>query len=70
MARTIVQRHALETVGEQGSGIAETVAHHCVGWPMPHSISPGGLGKLNLADRVKIHSLACMFWKLDGIANP
>ena len=26
----IVQRYAFETGSEQGSGIAETVAHHCV----------------------------------------
>src|SRR5690242_12420154 len=39
---------------EQGFGIDEKVAHHCFGRPdNPHSISPGGPGKLDLEDRLK-----------------
>ncbi|ULR43145.1 hypothetical protein [Rhizobium sp. K102] len=33
LARKIVQRYALETGSEQGSGMAATVAHHCVDRP-------------------------------------
>ncbi|WP_176025464.1 hypothetical protein [Azospirillum argentinense] len=33
LARNIVRRHALETSSEQGSGIGETVAHHCADRP-------------------------------------
>ena len=54
LARNIVQRYALETGSEQGFGIDEKVAHHCFGRPdNPHSISPGGPGKLDLEDRLK-----------------
>jgi hypothetical protein len=30
LARNIVQRYALETCSEQGFGIDEKIAHHCV----------------------------------------
>ncbi|OBZ96889.1 hypothetical protein ADU59_03970 [Pararhizobium polonicum] len=33
LARNRVQRYALETGSEQGSGIAETVADHCIDRP-------------------------------------
>jgi hypothetical protein len=33
LARNIVERYALETGSEQGSGIGEKVAHHCVDRP-------------------------------------
>jgi len=33
LARNIVQRYALETGSEQGFGIDEKVAHHCVDRP-------------------------------------
>ncbi|MEH2513517.1 hypothetical protein V1291_004871 [Nitrobacteraceae bacterium AZCC 1564] len=33
LARNIVQRYALETGSEQGLGIDETVAHHCIDRP-------------------------------------
>jgi len=33
LARNSVQRYALETGSEQGSGIAETVADHCIDRP-------------------------------------
>ncbi|CAN7795568.1 hypothetical protein LJR267_009591 [Paraburkholderia hospita] len=33
MARNIVQRYALETGSDQGFGIDEKVAHHCVDRP-------------------------------------
>jgi hypothetical protein len=53
-ARYIVQRYALETGSEQGFGLCEKVAHHCVDRrTMPHSISPGGPGKLDLENRLK-----------------
>ena len=54
LARNIVQRYALETGSEQGFGIGEKFAHDYVAdRTMPHSISPGGPGKLDLEDRVK-----------------
>jgi len=33
LVRNIVQRYALETGSEQGFGIGEKVAHHCVDRP-------------------------------------
>jgi len=33
LARNIVQRYALETGSEQGFGIDEKVAHHCIDRP-------------------------------------
>ena len=33
LARNVVQRYALETGSEQGFGIDEKVAHHCVDRP-------------------------------------
>jgi len=65
LARNIVQRYALKTGSEQGFGIDEKVAHHCVDRPtMPHSISPGGPGKLDLEDT---YPLPCTFQILYGI---
>ena len=54
LARNIVQRYALETGSEQGFGIDEKVAHHCVDRPA-HAASDiaGRLGKIDLEDRLK-----------------
>ncbi len=65
LARNIVQRYVLETGSEQGFGIDEKVAHHCVDRPdNAASISPGGPGKLDLEDT---YPLACTFQILHGI---
>ena len=68
LARNIVQRYVLETGSEQGFGIDEKVAHHCVDRPdNAASISPGGPGKLDLEDKVETYPLACTFQILHGI---
>ena len=54
LARNIVQRYALETGSEQGFGICEKVAHHCVDRPdNAASDITGRPGELDLEDRLK-----------------
>ncbi|MER9180635.1 hypothetical protein [Mesorhizobium sp. M0184] len=54
LARNIVQRYALETGSEQGFGIDEKVAHHCVDRPDNAAFDIAGRpGKLDLEDRLK-----------------
>ncbi|MBB4440904.1 hypothetical protein [Rhizobium esperanzae] len=43
VARNGGQRYALETGSEQGSGIAETVAHHCIDRPDDAAFEIAGL---------------------------
>ena len=67
MACNIVRRYALETVSEQGFGIGEKVAHHCVDRPdNAASISPGDQGKPDLDDRFKL-ALGLHITILNGI---
>ncbi|AGB69788.1 hypothetical protein RTCIAT899_CH01850 [Rhizobium tropici CIAT 899] len=42
LTRNIVQRYALETGSEQGFGIGEKVAHHCVDRPDDAAFDIGG----------------------------
>jgi len=65
LARNIVQRYALETGSEQGFGIGEKVAHHCVNRPDDAAFDIAGRpGKLNLEDT---YPFACTFKILFGI---
>ncbi len=46
LVRNIVQRYAVKMGSEQGFGVDEKVAHHCVDRPaIAASISPGGPGE-------------------------
>ncbi|WP_352491970.1 hypothetical protein [Mesorhizobium sp. M0118] len=59
LARNIVQRYALETGSEQGFGIDEKVAHHCVDRPDDAAFDIAGRpGETNLEDT---YALACTF---------
>jgi hypothetical protein len=60
LARNIVQRNALETGSEQGFGIGEKVAHHCVDRPDNAAFDIARRpGKLDLEDgRKPTHWLA------------
>lgn len=54
LARNIVQRYALETGSEQGFGICEKVAHHCVDrTDNAASDIAGRPGELDLEDKLK-----------------
>src|SRR3954451_9701679 len=54
LARNIVPRYALETGSEQGFGIDEKVAHHCVDRPDNAAFDIAGRpGKFDLEDRLK-----------------
>ena len=67
LARNIVQRYALETGSEQGFGIDEKVAHHCVDRPDDAAFDIAGRpGKLDLEDT---YPLACTFKILYGIVS-
>ncbi|UNP31324.1 hypothetical protein [Lysobacter gummosus] len=51
LARNVVRRCAFETGSEQGFGICERVAHHCVDRPDNAAFDiAGGPGKLDLED--------------------
>ena len=54
LARNIVERYALQTGSEQGFGIGEKVAHHCVDRPDDAAFDNAGRpGQLDLQDKLK-----------------
>ncbi|WP_181161192.1 hypothetical protein [Labrys okinawensis] len=65
LTRDIVERYALETGSEQGFGIGEKVAHHCVDRPDDAAVDIAGAP--DLEDMIETHLLACTFQILSGI---
>ncbi|MBP0582945.1 hypothetical protein J8I29_26705 [Labrys sp. LIt4] len=65
LTRDIVERYTLETGSEQGFGIGEKVARHCVDRPDDAAVDIDGVP--DLQDMIETHLLACTFQILRGI---
>ena len=59
LASNIVQRYALETGSEQGFGIGEKVARHCVDRPDDAAFDIAG--RPDLEDMAETYPMACTF---------